>query len=76
MHVLGLYYCPQTGVYDIGLVIRIDVLEQKMGVSGTPEYPLLHWYTFDEFEQKLASPNVKIVPLSKALWNTYRGSIV
>ncbi len=71
VHHLGLYFCPKEGVYDIGLLIRLDLLDHEMLGDGTAEYPLLKWCDFKEFEQKLRSPEVKMVPLSKALWQTY-----
>ncbi len=69
---LGLFYSPKDQIYDIGLLIRVNLLEQEMLDSDSLEYPLLQWHTFEEFEEKLAAQNEKFVPLSKMLWHTFR----
>jgi len=72
VHQVGLFYSPHEGVYDIGLVIRLNGDEFDREPDGTNEYPLLKWYSFEEWEEKLESSAGKIVPLSKMLWSTYR----
>lgn len=72
VHPLGLYYSPKDGVYDIGLQIRLDLLEQEMETDGTEEYPLLKWYSYKEFEKKLHDPDANMVPLSRALWKSHK----
>ncbi len=69
---LGLYFSPEDEIFDIGLLIRVKLLEQELLDSDSPEYPLLQWHTFDEFEEKLLTHHDKFVPLSKSLWQTFR----
>lgn len=71
VHPLGLYYSQVDELYDIGLLIRLDLTEQEMVPDGTQEYPLLTWYTRKEFEHKLHEPELKVVPLTRALWRDY-----
>jgi len=68
VHTLGLYFSPQDGTYDLGLLLRVNLLETEMQDSDSPEYPLLQWHTFADFKKKLSSPEVKIVPMSRVLW--------
>ncbi len=72
VHTLGLYYQPEIATYDIGLTLKVDLLEQEMEIEGTKEYPLLSWYSFKEFEEILRQPSSKIVPLSCALWQNFQ----
>ncbi|MBS0634962.1 MAG: hypothetical protein JSR37_05835 [Verrucomicrobia bacterium] len=67
--VLGLFYSPQDRVYDIGLHLELNLLENELQSDATAEYPVLKWYTFTELEKKLSEPNVKIVPLSRFIWS-------
>lgn len=70
VNLMGLFFSPQDGVYDIGLHLELDLLENELQSDASDEYPVLKWYTFEEFEQKLAMPDTKLVPLSKFLWLT------
>lgn len=69
---VGLFYNYEEGIYDIGMAIHLDVIQQEMMIESSAEYPLLEWYSFDEWQQDLNQGESKIVPLSKALWDVYR----
>lgn len=69
---LGLFFSPEDGIYDMGLQISLDLVEQEMQHEPTSEYPLLNWYTYEEFDRILAKPDVKVIPLTRALWQSFR----
>lgn len=71
IHHLGLFFNPSDGIYDIGLVIRLKGDLHELEPDGTHEYPLLKWYSFDEWETKIEQPDARIVPLSKTMWKSF-----
>lgn len=72
IHPLGLFYTKDKGIYDIGMHVQLDMKEYEKNLDGSREYPLLQWLTFPEWEQRLLQPDLKIVPLSRALWHNYK----
>ena len=72
VHPLGLFHCPQTGVYDIAMHLELALEEHEMYPDGTSEYPLLEWLPCEVWEKMLLAEDEKIVPMSRALWKTYK----
>ncbi|MBS0655482.1 MAG: hypothetical protein JSR46_06890 [Verrucomicrobia bacterium] len=71
IHPLGLFYDEKMGIYDIGMWVRLDLLKQERRNEGSEEYPMIEWMPIAKWQQLLAEPDAKIVPLSKALWKVY-----
>lgn len=75
IHPLGLFYSKDVGVYDLGMIITCSLKDYQMAeFESSKEYPLLRWLSFEEWQKQLDSPDAKIVPLSKALWQAYISS--
>lgn len=69
---LGLFYSEDVGVYDLGMVITCSLQEYEVAeFESSPEYPLLRWLPISEWQEMMASPEAKIVPLSRAMWDAY-----
>jgi hypothetical protein len=69
LHPLGLYYSKDSGVYDIGMLVVLDLQEQELSSDeGSLEYPLLEWISFDQWNETIKDLSKKIVPLSKTLF--------
>jgi len=72
VHPLGLFYSSDVGLYDLGLVVRMQLDDfEKENLEHTREYPFLQWMTLSEWQKVLDNPESKIVPLSRAIWNEY-----